>query len=314
MERIIVYGLGKLYKQYEDIISKRYEVIGFCDKDYSKAGEKFICTEELVKKQDLIDFILVTSAYGPSIYPELISVGVKQNKIKFLCNENYYNLMWNCQPEVGVTFSGGGEDIIAGLLLKEKWMISNNEVRYIELGVNDPVYGSNTYYFYKNGGSGVLVEANPNFIDVIKGTRARDVVLNKAVYKTSGDRVEFYLSDNSGLSSLNGNHLNMSDDWKRFSIQNKIMVETISINDIFMELPSVDILSIDLEGYDLEALRELDFERYRPKVIIAELNWTNVREREYYSDLFEFIISQKYASYYYNEYNGIFYDLTKTKS
>lgn len=59
--------------------------------------------------------------------------------------------------------------------------IDLKKVRYLDLGANHAKELSNSYAYYENGASGVLVEANPELIDELKEIRPRDIIVNKAI-------------------------------------------------------------------------------------------------------------------------------------
>ena len=56
------------------------------------------------------------------------------------------------------SFSQCGEDLVVAFMLG--YLRMDRHVTYLDVGVNDPVQFSNTYYFYRKGHHGVLVEPN----------------------------------------------------------------------------------------------------------------------------------------------------------
>ncbi len=69
-------------------------------------------------------------------------------------------------------------------------------------------------------------------------------------------------------------------------------VETISLNDLLLEHGAprhVDFLSVDTEGSEFEILNALDFDRWRPRTIAVEHNFTPLREK-----LFDLLSAQGY--------------------
>ena len=68
-------------------------------------------------------------------------------------------------------------------------------------------------------------------------------------------------------------------------------------------LTNIDILSIDVEGFELKVLKGLNFNKYKPKIIIVEfldleaIKWEipyNNFDKIIKSDLYKFIISKDY--------------------
>ncbi len=73
-------------------------------------------------------------------------------------------------------------------------------------------------------------------------------------------------------------------------------VEAISLNDVFLEYFSdsqVDYMSVDTEGNELVTLESFDFERFAPKIVTVEHNFTEAQ-----SKLDELFARHKYTMLY----------------
>ncbi len=217
MDKVIVYGLGKMFWDNYDKISARYEVVGYCDKDKMKLENSLnnavmIDINELKERLSECDYILITSTrYLMDIIMDLtINYGIGREKLVGILYAVFLNSYFGGEFN-GITYSGEYEDIYLDLL-REKLRIPLKGMKYVEFGVMDPIIASNTYYFYEKGATGILVEANSYLIQNISSIRTRDMVINKAVYAGHENKVNFYISNNVGLSSLNRNHLN-GDLW-----------------------------------------------------------------------------------------------------
>src|SRR5260370_20177211 len=75
-----------------------------------------------------------------------------------------------------LSFSGFGEDLIALAWLTASG-IQPNEIRYLDVGA-EPFLISNTYLMAASGGSGILVEPDPEQAEKLRTARPMDVVLN----------------------------------------------------------------------------------------------------------------------------------------
>lgn len=107
----------------------------------------------------------------------------------------HYNLM-----SAKFAYAQAGEDMILDFLFQ---YIKRPIRSYLDVGVNHPVLGNNTYFFYLNGCRGVCVEANPLLIDEIKQTRPGDTVLNVGVTADGESMLEFYyFPQNTGISTI----------------------------------------------------------------------------------------------------------------
>lgn len=309
MERVIVYGLGKGYDNKKLFIHNFYDVVGYCDSNAAlvQGINKGMTFEELCEKEkDFYDCILITTLrYAMEIKKKLQENGI--DRIKIFDYEDNGWLSWKHKPYAGASYAGSFEDLVLDRI-REKLEIPYQDMGYIELGVMDPVSASNTYYFYKRGARGILVEANPRLIEKIEGVRERDEVLCKAVFAEDVDSVPFYVSDDIGLSSVMEKHI---EGWEDHAIVEQLEVPTIHINRVFEMLEKeqdCDLLSIDIEGYDLYALQTLDWEKHRPKIIIVELSWGAVGRHSYYQKIVDLLVEKGYFLYANNQYNGIFVD------
>ncbi len=316
MDKVILYGLGKNYMRYETVLEKMCLIVGYCDSDVKKIAllpwnkrKKAVLIEDLSSTDIEYDYILITtSLYISEIVKTLNEMGIDNKKIQVFPYWKEYSMIWGVWPLKGVSYSGSWEDLLIDSI-REKLKIPYKQMRYIELGVMDPVHGSNTYYFYMRGASGILVEANPHLISNIAGMRERDKLLNRAIYEGEDSKVTLHISKSIGLSSLVREHIEGNPGWEEFPIVEDISVSTIHINDVFEMLGGeCDLLAIDIEGYDLEALSALDFNLYRPKIIIAELNGEYLAEKEYYRKIVLLLQSKGYILYANNICNGIFVD------
>lgn len=210
------------------------------------------------------------------------------------------------------TFSQSGEDIIIDYILR---VSGYPKVRcsYLDIGANHAKELSNTYFFYKQGIRGVLVEANPALIPELKLYRSEDAILNLCISETSGDEVPFYVMSGDGLST---SELEAAEEMCKINpelkIEKVVQVKTISIRDIldkhFVDAPT--ILNIDIEGKEMEILRQIDFEVCRPLVIIAEMisYKTRLTIEEKNKQILEFLQSKNYAEYAFTGINSIFVD------
>ena len=153
---------------------------------------------------------------------------------------------------------------------------------YLDIGAFDPTVGSNTYFFYKKGCRGVLVEPNPALCRTLERHRPRDTVLNVGIGASDAAAADYYLlaDANQDLDQLNTFSKEEADRVVALGggrrIRKIIKMPLVSINKImedhFQGAP--DFVSTDTEGFDLEILESLDFGRFRPPVFCIEGgNW-----------------------------------------
>lgn len=151
--------------------------------------------------------------------------------------------------------------------------ISADKVKYMDLGANHWCRGSNSYYFYKRGGKGILLEANPLLCRKLEKKRNRDIVINAAVdIQNEKGNIPFYILSLQNRSSIDKESVKRAVKMGAV-IRRVIQVPCICINDLIEKYRFCpDLLSIDIEGMDYKVLRSLDLDKYRIKVIIVEIS------------------------------------------
>src|SRR5690242_18514402 len=77
-----------------------------------------------------------------------------------------------------ISYAQCGEDLIMDLIFTG---LRLPQPTYLDIGANDPVNFSNTYYFYQKGCRGVCVEPDPNLAEAFRRRRPKDTCLNAGV-------------------------------------------------------------------------------------------------------------------------------------
>ncbi len=167
-------------------------------------------------------------------------------------------------------FSQFGEDASVASFLRVVGRACRN---YIDIGANDPISQSNTYLFYRDGGSGVLVEANPAIAQRIRRKRPRDTVVNLAVLPEGAGTLDLHIMDMDGLSTVSPQWRETIASHGMATATRIVPVRTIGINDLLQEhlkSRTIDFASLDIEGLDFDVLSAWDFDRWRPYLFCAE--------------------------------------------
>tara|TARA_B110000503_G_scaffold134938_1_gene214634 strand:- start:14 stop:715 length:702 start_codon:yes stop_codon:yes gene_type:complete len=167
------------------------------------------------------------------------------------------------------SFSQFGEDLIIESALN---IIKEKNITYLDIGANHPFLISNTYYFYRNGSTGTLIEPDPALYKNLKKKRPSDNILNCGVgFGNKIETAKLYIMDNPVLNTFSFEEAKRLEQNTNYKIVNDLDIELIPINFILEEmkfLPS--FISIDVEGLDYEILKNLDTQKYRPAIIVAE--------------------------------------------
>lgn len=173
-----------------------------------------------------------------------------------------------------MTYAQAGEDSIVLYMLRVLGFQDFLKITYLDLGANDPIKMNNTYALYREGARGVLVEANPDFIERLSSGRPGDIVLNKLIDIVDDRNQSFHILSGDGLSTPDYEQVQkVMETNPALEIVQTISVETITFDSIitqYLEGHAPTVLSLDVEGTDYRILESINFSVYRPAIIIIE--------------------------------------------
>ncbi|MBS1632173.1 MAG: FkbM family methyltransferase [Bacteroidetes bacterium] len=211
------------------------------------------------------------------------------------------------------SYSQSGEDIIISDLFRR---LKINFPNYLDIGANDPVALNNTYRIYIRGGHGVCVEPNPVLYRKLLKKRKKDICINTGVAFDHQKEAIYYIFPEK-YHGLNTFSKADAEFWQNIGtseigihkIEKTLKMPLIGINEIinkyFQSHPN--LISIDVEGLDLQILKSLDFENYKPEVFCIEtLKHSAGKAESKNHELINFLISKGYFVYADTYINTIF--------
>ena len=177
------------------------------------------------------------------------------------------------------SFAQQGEDLILDRVLT---LILRKDVfkrhTYVDVGAYDAIDHSVTYLLYLRGWNGVVFDPSLSTQKSFKRWRKRDIFVNAVVGNEDGVDVDFYipkrsLSDQSLVSTKYPNSEKVNDF-------DKLVFRQVNLNNELRRqgLSKIDVLNIDVEGAELEILKNLDFDFFKPSVIAVEIHGNNLEE------------------------------------
>ncbi len=182
---------------------------------------------------------------------------------------------------------------------------------YLDIGANHPFTCNNTYYFYARGSKGVCMEPDPAFSALLKKYRKRDTILEAGVGLTNTAAADLYVfaEPYSGWNTFSAAEAAIRVKESGVQYSSVIKVPLININEVidryFDQCPN--LISLDVEGLDLDILQSIDFERHRPEVICVETITFSVTNREEkVTDIPAFLHSKGYFTFGDTHVNTIF--------
>lgn len=161
------------------------------------------------------------------------------------------------------SYSQYGEDKFIYPLIKD--MDLSNGI-YVDVGANHPTCISNTFLFYQKGYTGILVEPNKVLSKLLKKFRKKDVVLALGI-GSEPEIAEFKYTTNHVLNSFND-----EPDSKVVNTEYVPIFSLDSFIDPIIKSKWVFLLSIDIEGKELEVLHGSENLLKRTYLIVVEAN------------------------------------------
>ena len=137
---------------------------------------------------------------------------------------------------------------------------------FVDVGAGDGMTGSNTYYFEQQGWNGLCIDADPRQIEFLHQNR-RPPIIWCAIKDRSPGMVLVTLAEDRNLSSTIYRPLaNLPID--------EALVPCYPLDSVLemYRIHKIDVLSIDVEGVELEVWRSFDWPKHKPTVVIIEHN------------------------------------------
>lgn len=170
-------------------------------------------------------------------------------------------------------FSQGGEDAILQNIFR-KQLDSKTKGFFVDIGAFHPYKDSNTYLFYRNGWNGINIDATPGSMAAFRKVRPRDINIECGVGEIEQVMNYYVIAYDSTMNSFSKENLVANGMFSE--VTKTIPVKVLPLKKILQQheklFSEIDLLTIDVEGFDFEVLSSNDWIKYKPKVIAIELN------------------------------------------
>lgn len=170
------------------------------------------------------------------------------------------------------SFAQAGEDLAVDFLFKH--LQQYKDIQYLDIGAWDPVSINNSYFFYRKGFRGVLVEPNVAMCERIRAVRPEDTTLEAGIGVTAEREADYFIMSDSAwntFSKAEADHMTRVTAGQ-IKVEKIIKMPLLDINDVmaryFGKAPAY--VSIDAEGLHLAILKSIDYDRFRPLAICVE--------------------------------------------
>lgn len=164
---------------------------------------------------------------------------------------------------------------------------------FVDVGIGPVQFKSNSKHFRDSGWRVIGVDPNPKF--ALQHMYAGNEIYCVACADTNklSQFTINYNNDSSYTNDIDGVSFSAIDirlpGVPKHNIQYKLNTMVLTLDSIleFADISKVDILSIDVEGWELDVLRGFNHEKYMPNIIILE-NW------EHKADYIDYMTNIKY--------------------
>ena len=167
---------------------------------------------------------------------------------------------------------------------------------FIDLGCNHPIKFNNTYLLYKRGWRGINIDLDKESIDEFNKIRDKDYNVQSVISNNIGEEKEiYYYHSRSAINTLSKELLEHRKT-KKDSI--KILRETTNtLENIIEKSPfknqKINLLSIDIENHEYEALKNFNFSKFKIDVIVIEIHDLREKKLEIYNQSLDFVVNSK---------------------
>ncbi len=191
------------------------------------------------------------------------------------------------------------------------WQLLNKPDKgiVVEVGAFDGVHLSNSFAFEQLGWKSVCIEPNPTIFQYLEKNRPATININNAIVGDENiGEIDFFAEEIGVLSGCNYDADDVKKRYKNRGLEykepDKIKVSATTLSSLFgkLKVNAIDILSIDVEGFELEVLKGLDFNFFNVKLFIIEAN-----DKEYKNQILKFFKDKPAYIYVGNNYQNLFF-------
>jgi len=190
------------------------------------------------------------------------------------------------------SYAQEGEDLILYRMIYRKI----EQGFYVDVGAHHPKRFSNTYFFYRKGWQGINIEPMPGSKRKFDKVRPRDFNLEIPI-NSKEEELTYYIFNDPALNGFSKDLSLLRNQSSDYKIIKSVNMKTRTLSSVLEEYLSggqkINLLSIDVEGLDLEVLKSNDWRTYKPDFIMVEDKEFNIVQPEK-STIYNFLQEMNY--------------------
>ena len=171
---------------------------------------------------------------------------------------------------------------------------------YVDIGSFHPIMYNNTCCLFNAGWSGINIDLNQTAIDMFNIIRPNDYNICAAI----SDKVEekdIYFDDHfSPVNTIMKSFYDTSNKNISFRNLEKKKILTKKFNEVIKNipnLPKINFLNIDCEGYDYPVLNGFNLQLHNPELICIETHKVNKSEASDYQNILKLLLHHNYTMF-----------------
>jgi FkbM family methyltransferase len=153
---------------------------------------------------------------------------------------------------------------------------------FVEVGANQPKFASQSWHLEQLGWSGILIEPQPELAAALRATRrAKVFAVACSSPENAGRHLPLHVA--GPLSSLDPKRMAPGARTERVT-----QVPVRTLDDILFEARApvrFDLLSLDVEGHEIEVLNGFDIGRWQPRLVLLEDHVINLAKHRFLTKL-----------------------------
>ena len=215
-----------------------------------------------------------------------------KNNFLYSKNLNFFKIVYflsqfvKSKIRLKKSYSNWGIDMLSDFFFRNQ-----KEGIYIDVGCHHPFLNNNTYPLHKRGWAGINIDLDYGSVDCFNFFRKKDVNIQIAVSDIKGEADLYFFHNRAAKNTLS------KDSSSNSTKVLKVQTDTLNniINNSKFKDKKIDFLSIDVEGYELKALKGFDFKKYRPSLVVLEFIEPSIKE--FFHQKIENILESKIYNY-----------------
>ena len=151
----------------------------------------------------------------------------------------------------------------------------NYKGQYLDIGCFHPTKHNNTFLLYKKNWSGINIDLNPLTIELFNFTRPKDKNINIAISDDETEKKLYFIDELNTQNTLDKNHVQFLKNHHKIQdteiIKQKIKTKTIDQILTNLNIDYIDFMNLDIEGHELNVLKNINFKKFFIKIICVEM-------------------------------------------